>query len=130
MDGRWYLLEINPRLSGWLCLAEADGAGMLAAYWRMMGEGVALSPAWLQRDVSCYVRTIGHRYHEPDWWLETLAGDHAIKKAKRLGRCLRQFAKVRPNVLLGGWDGRDAKASILLAWDALRALCRERRSTP
>lgn len=30
--GDWQLIEINPRLSGWSCLAEVDGAGFLQAY--------------------------------------------------------------------------------------------------
>lgn len=124
-DGRWYLLEINPRPSGWMCLAEADGAGLLAAYWRMCSEGLQLSPAWLQRGQASYVRAIGNRYHEPDWWLPTVAHDHPGKKLMRLGRCLRQYHRRYPNMLLGAWDGRDRRASRLLAWDGLKEMLRD-----
>jgi len=65
--GDWYILEINPRLSGWSCFAEADGAGLLQAYHHICTEDTPLQPACLQRSNTRYSRIIASTMHDPDW---------------------------------------------------------------
>ncbi len=66
-NGQWHLLEINPRLSGWTCLAEADGAGLLQAYYHLNTTNSALEPVCLQRSQTSYSRMIASSGHQPDW---------------------------------------------------------------
>ncbi len=113
-DGQWYVMEVNPRLSGWSCLAEADGAGMLSAYYQICAEGVRLEEACLQRSKAEYVRMIATCYHEPDWVVKGQGNRIWIAQLKNLFVTIRDYRKKRPNMILGAWDGLDRSASLSL----------------
>ena len=102
--GAWHLLEINPRLSGWSCFAEADGAGLLPAYYHLNTEDKALEPACLQRSTTTYSRMIASTMHEPDW--ENF--NHQTYKA------MLTFPE---NTCFGAWDKDDPQAN--RAWVSL-----------
>lgn len=124
-DGRWTVMEINPRTSGWLCLAEADGAGFLQAYHRLCTDDLVLEEACLQRSRTAYQRLIATCYHEPDW-----AGSTSPHQGhwRTLGRTLGAIRAGRSRPMqYGAWDGRDLRASLALlrrsirrAWQASR----------
>ncbi len=120
LDGRWYLLEVNPRISGWGVLAEADGAGLLAAYHALCAEGARLEPAVLQRSRARYVRVIATVYHDPDWAVPTEPQDSLMRRARRLAQAV--WAKLRDPawVSLGAWDAWDLKASLWLLGRTIR----------
>jgi len=113
-DGRWHILEVNPRLSGWTCLAEADGAGFLQAYYRMCAHGERLEEACLQRSQSDYTRVIGTCYHDPDWAVSTESNDTRWKRLQRLYKAMKQYKKNPKNTSLGAWDSHDLRASLWL----------------
>jgi len=97
-DGQWYLLEINPRLSGWSCLAEADGAAFLQAYYHVNTEDTALEPACLQRSQTNYSRMIASSRHEADWQNYNLSTYNMMRKHN-------------PNQCYGAWDKDDPAAN-------------------
>jgi hypothetical protein len=66
-NGQWHLLEINTRLSGWACFAEADGVDFLKAYYQLCTEDKTLEPCCPQRSATTYTRTIASSKHQPDW---------------------------------------------------------------
>ncbi len=114
--GVWHLLEINPRLSGWSCFAEADGAGLLSAYYHLNTEDKALEPACLQRSSTTYSRMIACPMHEPDWENFT----HQTYK---------EMLKFPENTCFGAWDKHDPQAN--QAWASLMLQrVKQRRSTP
>ncbi|MFQ5518790.1 MAG: hypothetical protein ACE5E3_02185 [Mariprofundus sp.] len=119
-DGQWYVMEINPRLSGWSCLAEADGAGFLSAYYQMCANDVRLEEACLQRSRSEYVRMIGTCYHDPDWAVERQGNHTLILKLRELIRIVREYRKKRAYMILGAWDDRDFAASLSIFWSTLK----------
>jgi len=110
-DGRWYVLEINPRTSGWLCLAEADGAGFLQAYYALCTEQAPLKEACLQRSRSDYIRLVTAGFHTPDWLNH--ANPHAPRShlLRRLIPQLYTLFRRHPNMLGGALDPLDRKAS-------------------
>jgi predicted ATP-grasp superfamily ATP-dependent carboligase len=111
-DGQWYVMEVNPRLSGWSSLAEADGAGLLSAYYQMCADGIRLDEACLQRSKSEYVRVIGTCYHNPDWAVER-EGNHSLySQLSSLVASIRACRKKSPDMLAGAWDALDLAASI------------------
>ena len=98
INGTWWLIEINPRLSGWSCLAEADGAGFLQAYHHLCTEDKPLQEACLQRSVTQYSRMVASSRHQPDTVNLSL---HTLKKMYQ-----------HPNdFLYGAWDKEDGKAN-------------------
>jgi len=121
-DGRWQVMEINPRLSGWSCLAEADGAGMLAAYYRLCADGARLEEACLQRSRAAYVRVISTCYHDPDWGVATVENDSFGKRLRRLWSALSAEWRQPADISLGAWDRRDFYASIRLLARTIRRL--------
>jgi len=120
-DGCWYLLEVNPRISGWACLAEADGAGLLRAYYELCtNPELQLQRAALQRNEAEYIRLVATVYHEPDWGVETQPNDGWLG---RIGRALKSWARSlrHPDrVVLGAWDWQDLAASWLLLRRSVR----------
>jgi len=118
-EGNWQLLEINPRLSGWTCLAEADGAGLLQAYYRICSEGARLDEACLQRSEAEYVRMIATCYHDPDWDADVSRRRSLWRKLRAIDAALRLYRKKTPAISLGAWDSRDLPASLWLAWRSL-----------
>jgi len=119
-DGKWYVMEINPRLSGWACLAEVDGAGMLQAYYDMCAHGAVLEEACLQRSDSRYVRMITTCYHDPDWAVSTEENDTIWNRIKRIVYTLREYRKDPTRFSLGAWDGQDLRASLYLLRRTIR----------
>jgi hypothetical protein len=117
-DGRWYVMEINPRTSGWLCLAEADGAGFLQAYHRLCTDDLRLEEACLQRSRTGYRRLIATCYHEPDWAGCTSPHQGRWQTLGRTWAAIRA-GRQRP-MQYGAWDGRDLRASLTLAWASIR----------
>ena len=113
-NGDWYVMEINPRVSGWTCLAEADGAGLLSAYYQLCSQEVRLEEACLQHSKADYVRMVATCYHDPEWDAPEYKG--IWKKCKRLCVLLMEYREKHPQRLLGAWDGRDLKASLQIAW--------------
>jgi hypothetical protein len=113
-DGHWYVMEINPRLSGWTPLAEADGAGLLSAYYQICAEGIRLEEACLQRSKVEYARLIATSYHDPDWAVERESDRTVFAQLGSLIRTFRRYRKKRPEMLLGAWDELD--------WEATRAI--------
>jgi hypothetical protein len=126
-DGQWYVMEINPRLSGWMCLAEADGAGMLEAYYRICTEGVRLDERVLQRSSKHYLRMIGTCDHYPCWDPAPMRPERGRRKIWRLlkatGQCLISGGRMQ----VGSWDRRDLLASASIAWDSLHRARRRHR---
>jgi hypothetical protein len=103
-------MEINPRTSGWICLAEADGAGFLQAYHRLCTDDLVLEEACLQRSRTAYRRLIATCYHEPDWAACTSPRQG---RWRTLGRTLAAIrAGRRQPMQFGAWDGRDLRASL------------------
>lgn len=117
-DGRWTVMEINPRTSGWTCLAEADGAGFLQAYHRLCTDGIVLEEACLQRSRTAYRRLIATCYHEPDWAGCTSPHQGRWRTLGRTWAAIRA-GRTRP-MQFGAWDGRDLRASLALAWSSIR----------
>lgn len=113
-DGRWKILEVNPRLSGWSCLAEADGAGLLQAYHHICAYGSHLQEACLQRNDTHYARLIASCYHDPDWGVATHEGDTKWRRIKRLWNIIQAHQKRPTEWSLGAWDGDDLRASLAL----------------
>ncbi|MDQ6967770.1 MAG: hypothetical protein Q9M14_03700 [Mariprofundaceae bacterium] len=113
-DGDWYVMEINPRVSGWTCLAEADGAGLLTAYYQLCSQDIHLEEACLQHSKADYVRMVATCYHDPEWDAPAYKG--IWKKCKRLRVLLMEYREKHPWRLLGAWDARDLKASLQIAW--------------
>lgn len=96
--GKWFLLEINPRLSGWTCFAEADGAGLLQAYHHLCTEDTPLEHACLQRSVTNYSRMIASNLHQPDW--------------QNFSCTTLKTMLTHPNhYMFGAWDKHDSKAN-------------------
>lgn len=118
-NGAWQLMEINPRLSGWTCLAEADGAGFLQAYYRICSEEARLDEACLQRSRAEYVRMIGTCYHDPDWDAETPRCRGLRRKVREAVVAWRLYHRKKPEISLGAWDGRDLQASLRIAWRSI-----------
>jgi len=114
VNGDWYVMEINPRVSGWTCLAEADGAGLLAAYYQLCAYDMHLEEACLQRSQADYVRMIATCYHDPEWDIDAYKG--IWRKCKRLYILWREYRQKHPWRLLGAWDSNDLKASLLIGW--------------
>ncbi|MDX8397066.1 MAG: hypothetical protein R8K49_01975 [Mariprofundaceae bacterium] len=113
-DGLWYVLEINPRLSGWTCLAEADGAGLLQAYYQLCAQDKFLDEACLQHSKTNYRRMIATCYHDPEW--DALAYRGIWKKISYIRLWLRGYRKPLAWNIYGAWDSRDLKASMMIAW--------------
>ncbi|MDQ6956358.1 MAG: hypothetical protein Q9M21_04105 [Mariprofundaceae bacterium] len=113
-NGDWYVMEINPRVSGWTCLAEADGAGLLSAYYQLCAHNIPLEEACLQHSKADYVRMIATCYHDPEWDAFEYKG--VWKKCKRLCVLLKECHQRKPWRLLGAWDSCDSKASLQIAW--------------
>jgi len=122
-DGVWYLLEINRRASGWMCAAEADGAGMLQAYYRICSEGVKLEECVLQRSNTRYMRMVGNDYHVPDWFAGSLPAGSRQKRFRRFLHAMLDYRKTPDSICMGAWDRRDKRANremLRLTWEALR----------
>ncbi len=119
-DGLWYVMEINPRVSGWTCLAEVDGAGMLQAYYDLCAHDAKLEEACLQRSDSRYVRMISTCYHDPDWAVSTEEHNTIRKRIKRIVYTLREYRKDPTRFSLGAWDGQDLRASLYLLRRTIR----------
>jgi len=113
-NGDWYVMEINPRVSGWTCLAEADGAGLLAAYYQLCSQDIRLEEACLQHSKADYVRMVATCYHDPEWDAPEYKG--IWRKCRRLFVLFTEYKKKYPWRLLGAWDGHDLKASLQIAW--------------
>jgi len=113
-NGDWYVMEINPRVSGWTCLAEADGAGLLSAYYQLCSQDVRLEEACLQHSKADYVRMVATCYHDPEWDAPEYRG--IWRKCRRLFVLLTEYQNKYPWRLLGAWDGHDLKASLQIAW--------------
>jgi len=116
-NGDWYVMEINPRVSGWTCLAEADGAGLLSAYYQLCVDDIYLEEACLQHSKADYVRMVATCYHNPEWGAAEYKG--IWKKCKRLCILMIQYRQNHPWRLLGAWDTHDLKASLWIAWQTL-----------
>ncbi|MDQ7003477.1 MAG: hypothetical protein Q9N67_00540 [Ghiorsea sp.] len=101
--GVWHLLEINPRLSGWACLAEDDGAGLLSAYHQICTEDAKLEPSCLQHSTTHYQRVIASALHQPDWSCFN----------KRTYKTMLTYPK---NQCFSAWDKEDKSAN--QAWSA------------
>jgi len=104
VHGQWWLLEINPRLSGWACFAEADGAGFLQAYHHLCTEDNPLEPACLQRSQTTYSRMIASTMHQPDW--RNLSWS-----------TIKAMYQHQANTCFGAWDKHDKSAN--RAWAKL-----------
>jgi len=129
-DGIWYLLEINRRASGWMCAAEADGAGMLQAYYRICSEGVRQEECVLQRSNTRYMRMVGNDYHVPDWFAGSLPAGGRQKRFRRFLHAILDYRKAPESICMGAWDKRDKRANremLSLTWGALRMFLRERQ---
>lgn len=105
-SGQWHLLEINPRLTGWTCFAEADGAGFLQAYHHLCTQDSTLEPACLQRSQTTYSRMIASTMHQPDW--------HNLSF-----KTIKSMYKHQPHTCFGAWDKHDNQANH--AWAKLMA---------
>ncbi|MDQ6958412.1 MAG: hypothetical protein Q9M24_04790 [Mariprofundaceae bacterium] len=122
-DGSWYLIEINRRASGWMCAAEADGAGMLQAYYRICSEGVKLEECVLQRSNTRYMRMVGNDYHAPDWFVGSFPAGSRQKRFRHFLHAMLDYRKVPESICMGAWDRRDKRANremLRLTWEALR----------
>ena len=108
-DGAWHLIEVHPRVSAWTVLAEADGAGLLRAYYALCTEGTRLSWASLQRNQAEYARALALR-RPPAW-----------RGRSELVAMLARALRTPDRFCIGAWDAHDLRASSLLAWRAWRA---------
>ncbi|MBL4760902.1 MAG: hypothetical protein JKY80_08655 [Mariprofundaceae bacterium] len=125
-NGDWYVMEVNPRVSGWTCLAEADGAGLLQAYYQLCANDIRLEEACLQRSKADYVRMVATCYHDPEW--DAPEYRSIWKKCKRLFVLFAQYQKKHPWRLLGAWDSYDLKASLLIVWRTVYRVFKVSRS--
>ena len=128
-DGYWYVMELNPRLSGWTPLAEADGAGLIAAYYQMCADGAKLEEACLQQSKTEYVRTIATSYHDPDWAVEREANRSLVAQIGSLISTIRAYRQRRPNMLLGAWDELDLSASLAIFRSTVKRFRQKRKLT-
>lgn len=119
-DGQWYVMEINPRLSGWSSLAEADGAGLLQAYYRLCSEDVRLHEACLQRSAASYRRIIATSFHQPDWARDVPENRGALRRVRQICSAFRDYRRAPDKVLLGAWDRRDGAASRAIFMETLK----------
>ena len=115
-DGQWYVMEINPRLSGWTCLAEADGAGLLQAYYHLCTQpDLTLREACLQRSHTDYIRFIASEDHTPDWAhtprLQTSKRAQAWQWLQGMGRIMYHHITRRPTLSAGAWDWQNKSAT-------------------
>jgi len=108
-DGVWHVLEINRRPSGWMCAAEADGAGFLQAYHRICATGERLDECVLQHGRMHYLRMVGNSYHAPVWAHGSGARWRDVARALLRARRLRREDPA--HVCLGAWDARDGAAN-------------------
>jgi len=122
--GTWHVMEVNPRLSGWSVLAEADGAGLLSAYHRICCEDVRLDESLLQYSRASYLRLTGTCYHHPCWDAAPGDGGGIWQKGICLVRTLRKWWRERPYLQAGALDPRDMAASLSILW---RSIVRVRR---
>ncbi|MDX8388075.1 MAG: hypothetical protein R8M46_06030 [Ghiorsea sp.] len=119
-DGQWYVLEVNPRLSGWACLAETDGAGFLQAYYSLCTSQLQLNEACLQRSKTQYARISGAGGHLPSWY-----NTQGIKERLRvIYRLFKDAKSQQPHFTLGAWDKRDRRASFAIFWYTFKDLIR------
>jgi len=128
-DGIWYLIEINRRASGWMCAAEADGAGMLQAYYRICSKGVKLEECVLQRSDTRYMRMVGNDYHVPDWFAGSFPAGSRQQRFRRFLHAMLDYRKAPESICMGAWDMRDKRANrkmLSLTWEALRTFLKER----
>ena len=125
-DGYWYVMEINPRLSGWISFAEADGAGLISAYYQMCSGGVKLEEACLQQSKVEYVRMIATSYHDPDWAIERQGNRSLISQIGNLISTIKAYRKRRPNMLLGAWDDLDLPASFAIFHSTVKRFWKKR----
>jgi len=117
-DGRWYVLEINPRVSGWLCLAEADGAGFLQAYHALCADDADLKTCCLQQSRCEYKRLVAAGFHQAHW---DDSGKHwNIGQLWILLKDAWQFWRKFPYISGGAVDILDKQASIALVKASLR----------
>jgi len=127
-NGDWYVMEINPRVSGWTCLAEADGAGLLSAYYQLCAHDIHLEEACLQHSKADYVRMVATCYHDPEWDAAEYKG--IWKKCKRLCVLIMEYRQNHPWRLLGAWDIYDIKASLSIAWRTIYRVFKLSRMKP
>jgi len=107
-DGIWWLMEVNRRASGWMCAAEADGAGFLPAYWRICAGDARLEECVLQQSRMRYVRMVGNAYHAPAWARHRMAWRDLPRDLWRAWRWWRED----PACLCpGAWDASDGAAN-------------------
>jgi len=118
LDGQWYVLEINPRVSGWLCLAEADGAGFLQAYHALCAEDASLQACCLQRSKSTYMRLVAAGFHQAHWHDDGEQG--SLHRAMRLLKDIWQYWQRFPFVSGGAVDVLDKQASLALLKASLK----------
>ncbi|HKI60298.1 MAG TPA: hypothetical protein VKA23_04620 [Mariprofundaceae bacterium] len=126
-DGIWYVMEINPRLSGWTPLAEADGAGLISAYYQMCADGVKLEEACLQRSKADYVRIIATSYHDPDWAVGRAGNKTLWQQIGSLLSTIKYYRKRRPDLVLGAWDDLDLSASLAIFQSTIKRFWKKRR---
>ena len=119
-DGQWYVLEINPRVSGWLCLAEADGAGFLQAYHALCTGSEVLQSCCLQTSRYEYIRMLSAGFHEPDWVGRSDMSQGRWARLRCLAGDLYQMWKHSPFVVAGAWDAWDRQASWCIIKQNLR----------
>ncbi len=119
-DGQWYVLEINPRVSGWLCLAEADGAGFLQAYHALCTESEVLQSCCLQTSTHTYVRMLTAGLHEPDWVVSSDLKVGLWARVQRLLSTAYHYWQQSPLMVLGAWDAWDRQASWCMFKENLR----------
>ncbi len=117
-SGQWHVLEINPRVSGWTCLAEVDGAGFLSAYYQMCVENVKLEEACLQRSKAEYQRLVATSYHTPVWIEGNSEDEPMTTRLKPLIRMM--VGAYEPTLSFGAWDRYDLNASIFILWRTLK----------
>jgi len=122
-DGHWYVMEINPRLSGWLCLAEADGAGFLQAYHALCAGdasdvGIHLQTCCLQRSRCEYIRLVAAGLHQTHW--EFSGEHHPFKSLLILLKDAWRLYLGHPHVIGGAVDMLDKQASIALIKTSLK----------
>ncbi|MDQ6954993.1 MAG: hypothetical protein Q9M20_06075 [Mariprofundaceae bacterium] len=109
-DGTWFVLEINPRLSGWTCLAEADGAGFLQAYYAMCAHDMPLKETCLQRSKAKYIRMLAAGFHKPDWFINQFVKNKRHSKLYWLIKDLYQLWRYKMTLSAGAWDFLDRQA--------------------
>lgn len=128
-QGMWHVMEINPRLSGWSVLAEADGAGFLAAYHRICSEGARLDDALLQGSRASYLRLTGTCYHHPCWDADPGDGGGIRQKGICFIRTLLKWWREHPYLQAGAWDQRDLAASLSILWRSIVRVHKQMRTS-